>query len=89
MAFENLFLFAKIDFYQCLSYSVKNRQSINFWTDIWCGVSSLRNQFLSIFMVDMRQNAFISDCFQKVGEQVVWSFNLQRNLMENESNDLI
>lgn len=59
------------EFDNCIQYGLSNGQKINFWNEIWCGYSTLKNLFPQVFMVVRDNDAFISNHFYILGERVV------------------
>lgn len=75
----------KIEFDNCIRFQVNNRQKVRFWDDLWCGNSSLKYQFYSIYLVERSHHA---NFFLQLGGSIQWVFNLRRDLVDGEINDL-
>lgn len=58
---SNSNLSVKSDFETCIRYCIHNGQKVNFWNDIWLGDVPSKQQFQTIFSVDIVQSVFISD----------------------------
>lgn len=58
---------------------------IRFWTDLWCGDSSLDSQFPSIYHLSLNPLGAISHFYSLTGNQAVWDITLCRNLSDTET----
>ena len=56
--------------------------------DEWCGQSSFRDLYPSLYVLDRHYYAFITDNFQLLGGSVVWVLHFRLNLQDNEAAEL-
>lgn len=80
----NSILSVSTEFENCVRYRAHNGLRLKFWKDIWCGNSSLKHQFPSLFMVDTGKQSLIADKFQVLGGKVSWTFRFWRHLTDIE-----
>lgn len=69
-----------------IRWEVGRGNKINFWYDIWCGETALKNRFPNIFAIDHNKDILVADAFCVASNCVV---ALDRNLNDWEMSEYI
>jgi hypothetical protein len=68
---------------------VGNRERVKFWSDLWCGDSSLKEAFPALFSVASNKEAAVVDYMQIRHGNLHWEVTFVRNLQDWELESLV
>ncbi|KAF8390326.1 hypothetical protein HHK36_024851 [Tetracentron sinense] len=71
-----------------IRFQLGNGAAIQFWLDVWCGQSRLKDDFVSIFSLALNKGASVAEYAERLGSNSVWCPRLRRALNEWEIEDM-
>ena len=72
-----------------VSFSVGNGEMVKFWSDLWCGDSSLKEAFSALFSIAANKEAVVAEYMQISHGNLHWEVKFVRNLQDWELNSLV
>ena len=57
---------------------------IKFWTDVWCGDSTLKFSFPELYCIAWNQDAFVADLLQSRNGLICWELNFNQAIQDWE-----
>ena len=76
-------------FFTFVSFSVGNGERVKFWSDLWCGDSSLKEAFPALFSIASNKVAAVADYMQIRHGNLHWEVTFVRNLQDWELESLV
>jgi hypothetical protein len=75
-------------FSHSISFSVGNGARVQFWSDVWCGDSTLKGAFPDLFSIAADKEAAVADYLMIRNGNIHWEVTFERNLQDWEIESL-
>ena len=72
-----------------VSFSVGNGKRVKFWSDLWCGDSSLKEAFPALYSIASNKEATVAEYMQFSHGNLSWEVEFVRNLQDWELDSLV
>jgi hypothetical protein len=75
-------------FSRFLSFEIGDGATVRFWTDRWCGTTSLKEAYPDLFRITRNKEAWVKEHLQYHNEVVSWVLNFCRPIQDWEEESL-